>query len=370
MAAWAVVGLGCQSTSFTCLEDASCGDGGTCEANGYCSFPDSLCLSGRRYGEFAGSGLSGTCVQEDASATSSTTTGSSTSTTGDPPPTTTSLTTALTTGTDATGTTMGVGEVSTTTGAEGDSTTSTSGTHDDSTGIEPPPMRVEEGLTILYRLAGGDGDTIVDLAPGEPAIDLTLQGTGYSWTPTGLLFTGDELTGAYSTGSLTKLNEACLASDAITVEAWVTPTMADISGPPRLVSYSLGSSSRNVTLAVGLDIDGKELGWKGRLRTSTTDDNGQPDLTTVGTEIENGVLVHVAYVHESSGDERIVLDGVSAATGLRAGAFVWTTDGTMSLALGNEVDSNRPLDGEVHLAAIYCRALTDAELAQNFAAGF
>jgi hypothetical protein len=42
--------------SFTCTGDSSCGPGGTCEANGFCSFPDSACPSGRRYGDLGGSG--------------------------------------------------------------------------------------------------------------------------------------------------------------------------------------------------------------------------------------------------------------------------------------------------------------------------
>src|SRR5262249_5965098 len=42
---------------------ASCGAAGTCEANGFCSFPDSSCSSGRRYGELGGTSA-GQCVGE------------------------------------------------------------------------------------------------------------------------------------------------------------------------------------------------------------------------------------------------------------------------------------------------------------------
>jgi len=49
---------------FVCSEDAECTGGpgaGTCEPDGRCSFPDTACGEGRRYGGFAGS-KSNTCV--------------------------------------------------------------------------------------------------------------------------------------------------------------------------------------------------------------------------------------------------------------------------------------------------------------------
>jgi hypothetical protein len=51
--------------AFHCERDDQCTGGGSCEANGLCSFPDPECGSGRRYGELAGD-LSRTCVGEDA----------------------------------------------------------------------------------------------------------------------------------------------------------------------------------------------------------------------------------------------------------------------------------------------------------------
>ncbi|MCH9685550.1 MAG: LamG domain-containing protein [Deltaproteobacteria bacterium] len=57
---------GCSSASvFTCQEDSQCTQPalrGTCEINGYCSFPDLGCSSGRRYGELAGDDQAGECV--------------------------------------------------------------------------------------------------------------------------------------------------------------------------------------------------------------------------------------------------------------------------------------------------------------------
>jgi hypothetical protein len=48
--------------AFVCTDSSQCKDGtGTCESNGFCSFADSTCPSGKRYGDLAGGGLSDQC---------------------------------------------------------------------------------------------------------------------------------------------------------------------------------------------------------------------------------------------------------------------------------------------------------------------
>jgi hypothetical protein len=60
------VGLGCDRTVvFACETRDDCIDGragGVCESDGYCSFPDGTCESGRRYGEYAPPALASTCT--------------------------------------------------------------------------------------------------------------------------------------------------------------------------------------------------------------------------------------------------------------------------------------------------------------------
>lgn len=96
--------FGCQSSdSFGCSEDGQCesaGITGMCEANGYCSFLDDTCASGRRYGDLAGGGLAAVCVQEDPGSTGavSTTNASGTSSTGEVPTTSSASSGAVETG--------------------------------------------------------------------------------------------------------------------------------------------------------------------------------------------------------------------------------------------------------------------------------
>jgi hypothetical protein len=54
---------GCDGqTEFLCQSNADCSDQGICEANQRCSFPDEMCESGRRYGEYAPSQSANQCV--------------------------------------------------------------------------------------------------------------------------------------------------------------------------------------------------------------------------------------------------------------------------------------------------------------------
>ena len=84
----AVAASGCiKLDSFNCAQSSECQNGevlGTCEAGGLCSFPDPLCPSGKKFGDFAGD-QSGQCVGDGG--------GTSTS----------NITTSLTTSASATG---------------------------------------------------------------------------------------------------------------------------------------------------------------------------------------------------------------------------------------------------------------------------
>jgi hypothetical protein len=67
MRAWlfiaVVASAGClRKTEYKCTDTTQCGAGGQCEDTGYCSFVDTSCDSGRKYGEFSGSTYSGVCV--------------------------------------------------------------------------------------------------------------------------------------------------------------------------------------------------------------------------------------------------------------------------------------------------------------------
>jgi hypothetical protein len=79
-------------------------------------------------------------------------------------------------------------------------------------------------------------------------------------------------------------------------------------------------------------------------------------------------LSHVVYTRDATGVARIYVDGVERASGMVGGDFSnW--DGGFRLALANELTGDRPWLGEFYLVAIFNRALSQAEVSQNFEAG-
>ncbi len=356
---------GCVSSVYACADDGQCPDG-FCESSGYCSFADPECDSGRRYGSFAANGLAGACVELAGTSSGGESTGTGTSL---PDVTSTSSSTG---GESTVGpTTSGVVPM-TTTGEDSSTSYVVPDTSSESSSSgEPIIMRVEDGLVVHYRLNEAKGTTLFDSAPTDPPIDLTLTGSGYEWTPDGLRFLGDDATIAVSTTSTTKLHQACIASNEITVEAWVTPEAVDTNGPPRIITYSLDSAERNFSLMIGRNIDGTmDMGIYARVRVDPMFPNGTPSTVYPMAADVEGQLMHVAFVH-GNGVDQIYIDGELVQEAVRIGDLSpWDTTGVMLLALGNESVNPRPLTGTIHLAATYCRALAPDEVTQNFQAGY
>jgi hypothetical protein len=95
--------------------------------------------------------------------------------------------------------------------------------------------------------------------------------------------------------------------------------------------------------------------------------NGNPTVfTTAGTATT--ALTHVVYTHSSDGAEVLYVDGVENQTFMRTGGLTpW--DGTYPILVANEATRDRAWLGELHLIAVYDRALDVGEVTQNFMAG-
>ncbi|MCP4427873.1 MAG: LamG domain-containing protein, partial [Chloroflexi bacterium] len=164
-----------------------------------------------------------------------------------------------------------------------------------------------------------------------------------------------------STGAATKVINAAQASNELTVEAWVKPANITQTGPARIVTLSTDTALRNFTVGQVTDY------FQARLRTTTTTLNGLPAVDTPGGTVSTNLL-HLVYARDASGTIRIYVDNVEVVSGSVDGNFSnW--DANYRLGLANELTEGRPWLGELHLTAVYGRALTAAEVEQNFNAG-
>jgi hypothetical protein len=229
-----------------------------------------------------------------------------------------------------------------------------------------PPVRVTDGLRVLYTFQEGSGKVVTDVSGvGEP-LDLTIEDTGASWDPGRLVITEQALVA--TPGPATKLIEAAKASNEITIEAWVKPADAAQCGPARIVTLSVDTGHRNFTLGQGANRE-QEDGTKYvvRLRTTKTNDNGTDQALEAGDVTTDG-LSHLVYVREASGKARFYLNAIEVGSRRVRGNFSnWDDD--YRLGLGNEFTKDRLWRGELHLVAIYNRALGPAEIEQNYDVG-
>jgi hypothetical protein len=221
---------------------------------------------------------------------------------------------------------------------------------------------------VLYRFDEGQGDRVHDVSAfGEP-LDLVVHDPRkVRWfTESGLLLA--ESTPVLSDGSARKIYEACRTTNEITVEVWVAPAMAQQQGPARIVSLSADDDRRNFTLGHGRDGDtSASTTYVVRMRTTKTDANGRP-ATETPAGIAGSVLTQIVSTYSAAGSVRIYTDGVCRAEQEVGGDFS-TWDSDYRLLLGDELTGGRAWLGTFHRLAIFDRALTEAEVQQNFAAG-
>ena len=216
------------------------------------------------------------------------------------------------------------------------------------------------GLQVLYSFEEGSGATVNDVSGIGVPLNLTIANPGaVTWITGGLSL--DSATLLSSAGPANKVISSVQASNEITVEAWVKAGNDTQTGPARMVTVSQNSSSRNVTLGQAGDA------YDARVRTTTTTNNGTPALVTASGQGTTS-LRHVVFTRDAPGNARVYVDGVEVAASVIAGDLSnW--DAGFAFGLGNELSQDRPWLGEFHLVAIYSRALTSTEVAQNFADG-
>ena len=251
-------------------------------------------------------------------------------------------------------------------GAAG-STGGSAGVSDAGDAADTGPGRVTDGLVALYTFDEGTGTTVKDTSGVAPALDLTIDVASSVQWKTGFLHVLAPVR-IRSFVAAQKVFDRCTASGEITAEAWlrldsVVDTSDGAFTPNRIVTMSIDGSNRNFTL--GHDEDR----WVFRVRRTgdASGFNGTPGLQTPsGTATLN--LAHVVATRAASGLTTAYRDGTEIETQNQIGDFSnW--DPAYELTLANELADDRDWLGELHLVAIYDKALSPAEIQQNLGAG-
>lgn len=219
--------------------------------------------------------------------------------------------------------------------------------------------RTDRDLVALYRFQGV-GKSIANAATSNNALSLDVSNRDAIRQSNGFIELRSK-SRLMSSGPAGPLLKACGKSNELTIEVWLKPANTKQDGPARIVSLSKDTSNRNFTL--GQDGDKFDV----RLRTTKTSGNGLPSTATKSQQVGTR-LMHVVFTRAADGLSAIYVDGKEVVSQQIGGDFS-SWDQGYKLAIGNEVSGDRPWLGELHLVAIYSRAISKSEVVDHFEAG-
>ncbi len=223
--------------------------------------------------------------------------------------------------------------------------------------------RHETNVIALYEFKTGSGNTVYDTSGIEPSLNLTLSGD-YSWVGGwGVAFVAGKAQG--STTASAKLRNLITSTGEYSIEAWVAPGNVTQDGPARIITYSGGSTTRNFMLGQTL------YNYDSFNRSDQTDQNGEPQLSTADADEDlQATLQHVVMTYDPANGRQLYVNGTfTDDTDPVNGGLLNDWDETYAFAVGSEVDNNNRWAGTVRLLAVHNRALTEAQIVQNFDVG-
>ena len=236
------------------------------------------------------------------------------------------------------------------------------GTHD-ARPDSPPSLRVEDHVIALWTFDDVASATMLaDTSGATPSLPLKII-TGAT-TSAATIANGRATANAPASrllgGSNTRLVPDVIAANAVTLEAWAQPA-SPVEGSATTPAFVAGLASNVNTRDIAITQAGTQ--WVARVRTGTPD--GKPDLVAVATI--DATTMHPVVVIADTAVRALYVDGELKA--MTAPGSLATWEPNVAMTIFDEPQHARSWLGTVALVAIYDRALTPAEITQNFAAG-
>ncbi|HYP66119.1 MAG TPA: LamG domain-containing protein [Steroidobacteraceae bacterium] len=223
--------------------------------------------------------------------------------------------------------------------------------------------RYETNLVAKYMFETGQGSTAYDTSGVNPEADLSLSGN-VTWVGGWGINIGAGGSAQASTSASAKFGAMIQGAGEYTIETWVAPSNVTQTNA-WIVSYSGSNTTRNMTLGQAA------MQYQGFARSSTTSTAGMPPLITTTTGgAAQAALQHVVLTYDPVNGQKIYVNGVyTGDADPSKGGSLANWDSTFALVLGNETTGQRQWQGVIKFVAIHNRALTAAQIQQNFAAG-
>lgn len=220
--------------------------------------------------------------------------------------------------------------------------------------------RVSNGVQLLYDFKEATGKTVYDQSGIGTAYNLTMYNPkAFTWTPNGL--GTNYIPYLYNSNPASKIINACKLTNELTIEVWIRPALETQTDGSRILSLSGSTTSSNFSIYQ------MDKYYIFRSRTTTTGSRGEPGISTaVGSASTD--LVHLMFTRSKDGTAKVYMDGVEINSALISGNFSnW--DSNFILQLASELESPREWYGTFYLVSAYNRALSQAEVTENFNVG-
>ncbi len=223
--------------------------------------------------------------------------------------------------------------------------------------------RYDADTIAKYEFQTGTGYTAYDTSGIDPAADLTISGN-VTWAGGWGITVGAGGKAQATTASSAKLFNLIQATGEFSIEAWVAPALV-AADKSYMVSYSGGDTTRNFTLGQ------TNQQYDFMLRSSNSVLNGTPQLQTpAAANLLQASLQHVVLTYDPVNGRQIYVNGVNAGVpDPQKGGNIANWDSTFALVLGNEVSGDRSWQGLIKFVAVHSRAMSAAQIMQNFNAG-
>jgi len=217
--------------------------------------------------------------------------------------------------------------------------------------------RADANAIALFTFSEGTGNVTMDTSGvGAP---IALQIEGMEWVGGGGLRNVSGKAQASQADSR-KLFDMISPVDEYSVEAWVIPEDTAQDGPARMVSYSIDTGERNFTLGQNA------IYYVLRNRSAGTGVNGTPAIEALDPETDT-VLQHVVATFDAASGRKVYVNGQLSIEENMSDTLDWQDN--QVLVLGNEATDDRLWQGVIKLVAIHNKALTAADVQQNYDAG-
>jgi hypothetical protein len=224
--------------------------------------------------------------------------------------------------------------------------------------------RSEANLIAKYEFKTGTGTTAYDTSGVSPSADLMFTGD-VSWVGGWGINVNTGGKAQATTATSAKIASMIAATGEFSIETWVAP--ANVAQKSAwIVSYSGSDKTRNTTLGQAA------MTFSAATRSDKTDANGGTKLTlTDATKFPvQAALQHVVLTYDPVNGQKIFINGVdTGAVDPAMGGSLASWDNTFALVLGAETTGKEQWLGVIRFVAIHSRALTAAQVMQNYTAG-